>query len=56
MVEYCAINLNAGCRLNSRDDTSVFSKNISGYIQLCIFIDINLSKTVADDLLLSEKI
>ena len=52
MMKYCAINLNAGYRLNfkySRDDTNVFSKNFFGYI--CICIDINLSKTVAGYLL-----
>ena len=36
MTKYCAINQNAGYRLNfkySGDDKHIFSKNIFGYIQ-----------------------
>ena len=39
-----------------KDDTYIFSNNIFYFHSVCICIDINLSKLVADNLLQCEKI
>ena len=55
MTKHCVINLNVGYTLNfkySRDCTYILSKTIFIY-SICICTDINSSKAVAEELLLS---